>query len=1041
MTRAVLRLTPPRPPAARPVLDPAQAAAAAYATGAGHLLVVGAPGSGKTTTALALFEGRLAEHGGEDVLFLAPTRRRAAGVRDMVAARLDRTFGRVLVRTPASYAFSVLRARAGLVGEQPPVLVTGPEQDAILAELLAGHRAGLGAVPRWPAGIPDAARSLPAFRDELRDLLMRAAEAGLGPEGLAHLGRTHRRPEWVAAADVLAEYQDVLRLGQITPDRGERLDAASIVDEAARALLDWPAGARPRCPATVVLDDLQDATLATGRLVRVLADLGSQVIMFGDADAGVQGYRGGTPALVAAVTAGRAAALGLAAERIVLSTVWRQVPELRAVTRRVTAEIAATAGATHRSAPGRATPEGAGPTGVEVAVLRSRVQEAAFVARILREEHLRHGTGYSSMAVVVRGGGQAAALRRMLAHAGVPVASGAGETALRDVPAVRPLLAAMAVVLGAPLEPAIAAELLGSALTGGQRLDAVALRSLRRAVRTLAGPDDGRSAEDLVADILGDPDRCAELPSRVRGPATRIAAVLAAGRAAAARPGATAETVLWSLWSAAGVADTWRRTALAGGIAGERADRDLDHVLDLFGAAERFTDRNPAAPPAEFLRHLTDQSLPSDSLAPRADPPAAVAVLTAAAAAGGEWDVVVVAAVQEDEWPDLRVRDTVLGAGDLADLAADRGAASPGPGQARHEVLQDEFRAFAVAVSRARRRLIVTAVRDADLTPSPFLDLVDARSDVADHRPYVVVAEPFDLRGLLARLRAELPDGPEAAEAARVLAHLADRGVPGADPAGWPEAMEESTTAPLWHDEDVVELSPSAVDAALRCPLRWALERAGGRPASGAVRGLGTLVHEVAAALPHGTEDELRAELTRRWPELGLGDGWPARRLRAQADGMVRRLAAYLAGRPGRVDAEVPVEATVGRARIVGRIDRVEHGTDGSVRVVDLKTGQSRVSDVTRDAQLGAYQLAVDQGALGPEARPAGASLVYVGTGARAAERVQPALEGTWVDEVLGDVVNTVTAASFPAVVTDACRSCQVRSSCPAQPDGERVAP
>src|SRR5690606_7020413 len=293
------------PASAPPALDPDQAAAVAWEADAGNLLVVGAPGTGKTTTAIASFlhrAGRTPEQAADQgVLLLVPTRRAAARVRDVVATRLARTTRQVLVRTPASFAYSVLRMRATLLGEPAPTLITGPEQDQILAELLEGHRAGLGAHVRWPDAIGPETLAMSAFRGELRDLFMRAAELGLGPEELAERGHRHGRPEWVGAAVLLDEYQEVTALGELTPDRGARRDAARIVDEATAALLAWeaevPAHPRPRWSA-VVVDDHQDSTLATARLLRALADDGAQLLLHGDPDAGVQGVRGGAPALV-----------------------------------------------------------------------------------------------------------------------------------------------------------------------------------------------------------------------------------------------------------------------------------------------------------------------------------------------------------------------------------------------------------------------------------------------------------------------------------------------------------------------------------------------------------------------------------------------------------------------------------------------------------------------------------------------------------------------------------------------------------------------
>lgn len=265
--------------------------------------------------------------------------------------------------------------------------------------------------------------------------------------------------------------------------------------------------------------------------------------------------------------------------------------------------------------------------------------------------------------------------------------------------------------------------------------------------------------------------------------------------------------------------------------------------------------------------------------------------------------------------------------------------------------------------------------------------------------------------------------------------------MPGANPSHWMQARPESTQEPLWGAHELVELSPSSLETAQKCALRWALERVGGRRAPGAEQNLGTLVHAIAADLPHGTYPELTAELDRRWPELGLDDGWLGRRQKDGADEMIRRLAGYLAGRPGPVDVERAVEAQVGRVLLRGRVDRVEHGPDGAVRIVDLKTGASAkaAADVEADPQLGAYQAAVRTGALGEQARPGGAALVYVGINKEAAQRHQPALADDWAERMLDDVAQTVAASSFAATVGDGCRSCAVRSSCPARPEGARV--
>ncbi len=1071
-------LARPRPaaehgPGARVTLDPGQSAVvdAVLAGRDPALLVLGAPGTGKTTVALeAVVAAGEAGTAPQDVLLMAATRRLAADLRDRLAARWPHTASRPLVQTPAAVAFAVLRARAAALGEPPPVLVSGAEQDQVLAELLAGHAAGEGVPIAWPDQVLPATLGLRAFRDELRDLLMRAAERGLAPAELARLGRERGRPQWVAAARLYQEYLDVMWLRTGTPDLGARLDPAVVVDEAARALLAWDdeveRAARPRW-RLVVVDDHQESTAATARLLRVLADDGARLLLLADPDAAVQTFRGAAPALVgrAAVDRGPGA---FGARVVTLPTVWRHGPALRAVVRAVTDRVGAVAGAEHRRAePPPGHRDGPAP---RVALLAGVAQEAAYVAHELRAAHLEDAVPWAQMAVVARSGDRVTQLRRALAVAGVPVSVLGSQVPLREEPAVRPLLDVLAVVTGrVGLDASRVAGLVQSPVGG---LDAVGLRRLRRALRAeeLAAGG-GRTSDALLVEAVERPGAVVGLRPDVAGPVRRLARVVAAGRDAAARPGADAHAVLWAVWDAAGLAEPWRRAALAGGPAGQRADRDLDAVLALFRAAETFVERMPSASPGSFVDWLLAQDLPADTLAARARRES-VPVLTAAGAAGREWELVVVAGVQEGSWPDLRLRDSLLGAQALVDLLDGRtgDGAAPDVAAARQAVLADELRAFAVACSRARSRLLVTAVAGLDCEPSPFVDLVVPPQDVAgtggsadpdqevrDARLVAEMPAPLDLRGLVARLRARLEEtagtGVADGAAARTLARLAAADVDGADPDRWHGLLAPSTDEPLWPADVPVPVSPSRIERAATCALRWALEAAGGTPTSSREQSLGTLVHAIAQEHPTGTYEELLAALDERWASLGLHGGWPEAATRRKAEGMVRRLAAYLRGAGEPLLVEAPFMLRTDRATVRGTVDRIEAapaGPDGAGRalVVDLKTGSPvTVLQAEVNPQLAAYQLAVDGGAfdgLPPGTSSAGAMLLYVGGSAArdGTKKGQPALDDertAWAAGLIDGVAESMAASTFRAVRSDDCRRCPVRSSCPVQPEGRQV--
>ncbi|KZM77943.1 DNA helicase [Cellulosimicrobium sp. I38E] len=1127
----------PRDHEADVTLDDSQRAALAAAAGPGATLVVGAPGTGKTLVAQEVVLAALADGlAPERVLLLASSRRAAAALRDRLSARARRTVGAPMVRTAASTAFAVLRERAAALGEPVPTLISGPEQDLVLSELLEGHLEGdlahLGSPLVLPPGLPEEALGLRGLRQELRDLLMRAAERGLTPADLAALGDRYERPEWSLGAQLFAEYLDVTALRAGTPDAGARFDPAIVVDEAAEALLAWddevPDAARPRWDL-VVVDDYQEATVATARLLHVLHDDGARLVLLGDPDAAVQTFRGASPGLVGRASAparrdgARRGELG--ARVAVLGTAWRQDAALRDVTRRVAAQVGTVAGAVHRGAAPRGAPlDAAGAAGtsgqvaahrgtgsggepgaappVQVVVLSAVAQEAAFVARELRAEHLLHGTPWHRMAVVARTGTRLAALRRELVAASVPVTLLGSDVPLRDEPAVAPLLAAVRVCVADEddvdaLDPFTAAALLTSPVGA---LDVVALRRLRRALRAeeLEGGG-GRSSDALLVELLLDPARAATLPPTVRRGPAAVARALAAGRAAAAEPGATAQTVLWAVWAATGLAERWRSAALDGGPAGARADRDLDAVLALFRAAETFVDRMPGAPAEAFVEYLASQDLPADSLAASASGADAVAALTPAGAAGREWDVVVVAGVQDGVWPDLRLRDSLLGSQALVELLAGRAHDAHGVGsQARAQVLADELRAFVVATSRATRRLVVTAVQDAEEAPSVFCDLVvppaapegpDAGPDGPDDespppaatggpgaapapgadpdaRRHVRVGAPLDLRGLVAAARGVLveaaarearavelaedgaPDA-RAVAAATLLADLGELGVAEARPETWYGVAGVSSAAPLRGAEEIVTVSPSKVETVSTCPLRWSLEAAGGTAPDATHQSLGTLVHSIAETHPSGTLAELRAELDRRWAELALPEGWPTRQLRRRAERMIEKLAAYVAQAGEPLLVEPTFDVTVGRARLRGTIDRVEDAGEGKVRVVDLKTGRRTATKAegAEHPQLGAYQLAVEAGALDvPEGtRSAGAQLVYVGsTHVGPAVVPQPALDpapdgSSWARDLVEEAAGTMSAATFTARQNGLCEMCPVRRACPVQPEGRRV--
>ncbi|MDM4720654.1 ATP-dependent DNA helicase [Micromonospora sp. WMMA1363] len=1080
--------------------DPRQAEVVGHTDG--PMLVLGGPGTGKTATLVEAVAARVAEGADpEQILVLTFGRRQATALRRQIEARVASAGHRVLreplVRTFPAYAFGLLRRAAAERGEPSPRLLTGPEQDLIIRELLdlVGEEPGDDPVG-WPEDLRPALRTR-AFAAQLRDLLMRAAERGVGPVELARLGEKLGRADWPAAARFLREYVAVLALRDVSSRGSIAYDPAELVRAATGMLLDDPElqDTELRRLAYVYVDEYADTDPAQQDLLATVAGGGRTLVAFADPDSSTYAFRGADPTGVLAFPHRFRTATGAPAAQVILTTSYRAGPRLLAARARLARRLRGPGA--HR----RARPLPAAGGTMEVRTFRSASSEAAWLAYALREAHLLGGVPWSEMAVLVRSTArQLPSLRRALHAAGVPTVVHGEDLPLHLQPAVAPLL----LLLRAALEPErldeeAAVALLHSPLGGA---DPLAERRLRQGLRVMAlAAGDRRPSGELIVEALRDPAELAGIDRRWAEPAQTVAGLLAVARETASRPGATVEDVLWAVWRTSGLAELWSaaltRTPAAtgeGDIArrrrAEAADRDLDAVMVLFDAAARFTDRLPGARTEVFLDHVLAQDLPADTLAPTADRGDAVRLLTAHAAKGLEWDLVAVAGVQEGVWPDLRLRGSLLGSERLVDVLAGRSA---GEGRLATVVgqtsalLDEERRLFHVAVSRARRRLLVSAVASAAVggddheeQPSRFLYELGPTDPPEDDGPTggsptgdgprpggeterattLPVSRPpraLTLASLVAELRTAVTD-PAASVARRhaaaaELAHLAAAGVSGAHPDDWWGLRPLSDDRPLIDEGEPVRVTPSAMESALRCSLRWLLERHGGSAPAGTAQGVGNLVHAAAMLAEDASADReaLLDYVAARFDAIELAARWMAGPERARAEAMVDKLLRWLAANPRRllaIEHEFAVRLDDPRrpVELVGRVDRLEVDADGRLVVIDLKTGKSTAvtaADLAEHPQLGAYQAAVEAGAFADFGEESGgAALVQLGTGAKdAKEQTQPAVGAGagWATALVRRTADTMAAATFAAVANSKCRVCPVRASCPVSGQGRQV--
>lgn len=987
-------------------LDESQAAVLRLADDA-SAVVLGAPGTGKTTTLVELLADRVHRAGftPEQVLALTSSRGTAARLRDRLALRLGMPSNGPLARTVNSLAFDIVGHAARAAGAEPPQLVTGGEQDSDLAQLLAGQLED-GTGTAWPEHLSPEVRRLRGFRTELRELMARATEYDVTPQRLAELGARHGRPEWIAASRFIAEY-----LGVISSSRVHQLDSAELVQFAIAALAGEEAGGTVERLRLVVVDDVQEATRSTLLLLRALAARGIAIVAFGDPDVAANAFRGGEPDAL-----GRLSVVLGVPELVTLAlrSNHRAGAELTAFTGRIVEKIGTAGAVGHREVTaagvgnasvgnvgvGNAGPgdPGVGSAGADdsapdsaAAILSIQAttpaREWATIALTLREWHLARGLGWGRMVVVARSGAHVPVIARALALAEVPTRTAVGGRALREDHAAKGLLTVIDVAIGrAELTAEVASELLLGPFGG---LDRLALRRVRLALRAeeLAGGGN-RTSDELLVEALSAPGRFATIDARVGRNAERMSATLAAVGAAAA-DGGTIEELLWLAWERSGLARPWLEQALSAGITAAEANRNLDGVLALFTAAKRFVERRPGTAATVFLENVLDAEVPEDTLSaqPLAD---SVLVTTPSGVVGLEFDVVVVAALQEGVWPNLRLRGSLLYPQQLVQVVTGLGDAAI---DERRQVRDDELRMFALAVSRARRQVILAAVASDDEAASVLFALapdavaVDAAS-----------ARPLSLRGLTGHLRRELVQGrrtvAEREAAASALAQLAAEKVPGADPAEWHGLLDPSTTEPLFGPEEQVRVSPSKLEAFEQSALDWFVDTVSGTQSSVAM-GLGTIVHWAMETATDPAVEAIWSAIEGRWNELLFESPWLAeqqkRAARILAGGVAEYLADFERDHKQLVGAERRFELEIGRATVNGSIDRVERDADGAVVIVDLKTGSAitRQDQIDAHPQLGAYQLAYAEGVLDEFLdelgghHSGGAKLLYVKKGLR----------------------------------------------------------
>ena len=951
-------------------LSPSQNKVADLADGK-SALVYGVPASGKTTALKALVLSKLRSgFKPEEILVITANRDSATKLRDELALEFQGATPGPLARTLASFAFSILRERALSLGFNPPELITGSEQDQIISELIDEFLERELPV-EWPKQLRRQVLELRGFRTELRDLITVCLEHEIEPAELEKLAAKHNQPHWAAMAGFFAGYLKRLR----EPANENRHDPSTLLTVVVRELQE---NASPKVVTDlklVVVDDAQELTPAAATLLRAIVSKGAELVLLGDPDATTMGFRAANPQAMKEL----AEATGKNFETINLSeSVGSRNEDLTAVLAKTASRISTERVGTQRAVLG-ATDQSVGDR-VEGRVFDLETSELAWLAHRLRELHLQEGIAWSEIAVIARSRDVLEKWAAALASESVPTVIHGSQTSFKDEFSTGNLLRlAKFCIEPVELSRDVILDLLRNPYTG---LDSLAIRRVRRRLRQLELDAGGeRTSDQLLVELFEKPEVAGELYGDEGKLVRRFLKVLEKARELLDAEGSSSEELLWTLWSSSPMVSRWQELAEGIGEVALQAGRNLDSLVALFAAANQYAERHPQAGPTDFIVEQLERDVPQDTLALVSRDDQKVMLATSPSLIGRRFKVIALPGLTEGVWPNLKPRSSLLGA-----LALDSVLSGKEATEARTELV-DELRLLYKAVGAASERVIVTAVDGDESQLSQFVRLILGK--IPETETY---AEPrFTLRGMVGSLRRKLvttTNETERLEAAYGLARLALENQPGAHPDQWagiikfdsPEAL-----VPLTDDETgKVWIYPSQLDAFVRCPLHWFMQAHGGSEKNFEAN-FGTLLHKVLEETKSIQYSELWKSVESKWHTLEFEAAWVEKKELRKAQRMVRNLATYLQGQAedgySLLGTEVGIDFELGRARIKGRVDRIEQGPDGRIMIVDLKTGSSEPS-AKDNPQLGLYQIAYlhdgfdempeDAGAL------EGASLVWV---------------------------------------------------------------
>ena len=242
---------------------------------------------------------------------------------------------------------------------------------------------------------------------------------------------------------------------------------------------------------------------------------------------------------------------------------------------------------------------------------------------------------------------------------------------------------------------------------------------------------------------------------------------------------------------------------------------------------------------------------------------------------------------------------------------------------------------------------------------------------------------------------------------------------------------------PLFNESNLT-VSPSSIDAYLKCPFQFKLDRMRVPGPKKIYFDLGSSVHDTIQVISENkiagkitSDDEVKKILDKKWIHRTFESGDQESTVKSSAEEMIKKYVAMEKENKREIIA-VEEDFAIKRKNVIinGRIDRIEKNEDDEFELFDFKTGKTikKPEELVEDIQLNVYAAAMRENPKFGKL-PVKATLVYLRK-----EPVSTTISETGVNGVLKIVdkaIDDILEGKFEATPSSStCRNCSYKDMC-----------